>query len=63
MDDETRFWIVEQVADTKFTADIKPLFSKAKEITARTPTVLISDGAPNYNQAFKDEFATLESEE
>jgi putative transposase len=61
MDDETRFWIAQQVADTKFTADIKPLFRKAEEFTARTPTVLISDGAPNYSQAFKDEFATLKS--
>jgi transposase-like protein len=26
MDDETRFWIAQQVADTKFTANINPLF-------------------------------------
>jgi transposase-like protein len=30
MDDETRFWIAQQVADTKFTADIRPLFKKSK---------------------------------
>jgi transposase-like protein len=59
MDDETRFWIAQQVADTKFTADVKPLFRKAKEIAGKNPTVLISDGAPNYSQAFKDEFSTL----
>jgi putative transposase len=45
MDDETRFWIAQQVADTKFTADVKPLFRKAKEIASKNPTVLISDGA------------------
>ena len=26
MDDETRFWIAQQVSDTKNTADITPLF-------------------------------------
>ncbi len=58
MDDETRFWIAQQVADTKFTADIKPLFRKAKEITGKRPNALISDGARNYNEVFKDEFFT-----
>jgi transposase-like protein len=31
MDDETRFWIAQQVAETKYTADIKTLFRKAKK--------------------------------
>jgi transposase-like protein len=59
MDDETRYWIAQQVAGTKYTADIRPLFRKAKEIAGKRPTVLISDGAPNYKSAFMDEFATL----
>jgi putative transposase len=54
MDDETRFWIPQQVCATKYTADIKSLFRKAKQIAGKRPNVLISDGAPNYNQAFKD---------
>jgi transposase-like protein len=61
MDDETRFWIAQQVSGTKYTADIRPLFRKAKEVTGKRPNVLISDGAPNYIQAFKEEFATLKS--
>jgi hypothetical protein len=28
MDDETRYWIAKQVADTKYTSDISPLFRK-----------------------------------
>ena len=32
MDDETRFWISQQVADTKDTDDITPLFSKGKDV-------------------------------
>jgi len=30
MDDETRFWIAQQVAKTKNTTDITPLFKKGK---------------------------------
>jgi putative transposase len=58
MDDETRFWIAQQVADTKYTADVRPLFARAKEITGKRPNTLISDGAPNFHDAFKREFAT-----
>ena len=56
MDDETRFWIAQQVSGTKFIEDVRPLFKKANEIAGKRPNVLISDGASNYNQAFKDEF-------
>ena len=58
MDDETRFWIAQQVADTKNTADVTPLFNKGKEIVGSRPNVLISDGAPNFNEAFNREFYT-----
>ena len=58
MDDETRFWIAQQVCTTKFIADVKPLFKKAKEVAGKRPNALISDGAPNFNQAFRDEFFT-----
>jgi putative transposase len=59
MDDETRFWIAQQISDTKNTADIKPLFKHAKNLTGRRPNTLISDGAPNFNDAFKNEFFTI----
>ena len=58
MDDETRFWIAQQVADTKYTANINPLFREGKELTDKRPNTLISDGAPNFNDAFKKEFYT-----
>jgi putative transposase len=58
MDDETRFWIAQQVADTKYTANINPLFKQGKELTGKRPNTLISDGAPNFNNAFKKEFYT-----
>jgi transposase-like protein len=55
MDDKTRFWIAQQVAYTKNTADITPLFSKGKEVVGTRPNTLISDGAPNFHTAFNKE--------
>jgi hypothetical protein len=43
MDDETRFWIAQQVADSKNTSDIQPLFKEGKERAGKKPNVLISD--------------------
>jgi transposase-like protein len=60
MDDETRFWIAQQVADTKFTHDVRPMFQEAKEVAGKNPTVLISDGALNFHKAYNKEFRTLE---
>jgi len=54
MDYETRFWIAQQVADTKNTADITSLFSKGKEIAGSRPNTF-SDGAPNFHTAFNRE--------
>jgi transposase-like protein len=61
MDDETRFWIAQQVADTKYTADVQPLFREGKEIVGKRPAVIISDGAPNFHDAYKKEFYTLKN--
>jgi len=58
MDDETRFWIAQQVADTKNIADITPLFSKGKDIAGTRPNTLISDGASNFHTAFNRELYT-----
>src|SRR4051812_47153371 len=58
MDDETRFWIAQQVADTKNTTDITPLFNKGKEVAGTRPNTLISDGALNFHTAFNKELWT-----
>src|ERR671928_2256547 len=63
MDDETRFWIAQQVADSKNTSDIQPLFKEGKERAGKKPNVLISDGAPNFHIAYKKEFFTQESKD
>jgi len=61
MDDETRFWIAQQVADTKYTSNISPLFKKGKELIGKNPNTLITDGAPNFHEAFNKEFFTLKN--
>jgi putative transposase len=61
MDDETRFWIAQQVSDRKFVADITPMFNNAKELAGKRPNVLISDGAHNFHQAFNKVFYTRAS--
>ena len=48
MDDEIRFWIAQQVGDTKYTVDVNPLLKKGKEIARKRPNNLISDGAPTF---------------
>ncbi len=52
-DDQTRFWIAQQVSDSKYTADITPLFREGKRASSKTPTVVITDGAPNFNSAIR----------
>ena len=56
MDDETRFWISQQVADNKGTSDVRPMYQNAIEITGKKPAVLISDGATNFAEAYRKEF-------
>ena len=52
MDDETRYWIAQEVADTKDKHDAKSLFKEGKEIAGKRPETLITDGLPSYHDAF-----------
>jgi transposase-like protein len=56
MDDETRFWIAQEVADTKYKHNAQSLFHEGKELMGKTPNILITDGLPAYHDAFKREF-------
>ncbi len=58
MDDETRFWIAQEVADTKDTHDARHLFQMAKEKTGKRPHILITDGLHSYHDAWLREFRT-----
>jgi transposase-like protein len=56
MDDDTRFWLAMQVSPSKYTDDVRPLFQEAREIAGKKPDILISDGAPNFHEAYTKEY-------
>jgi len=56
MDDQTRFWIAQQVADHKGTSDVRQLFKEAKQYSGIIPETIISDGAHNFHTAYMREF-------
>jgi transposase-like protein len=62
MDDQTRFWIAQEVADTKFTADLRPLFQLAKAVAGKQPKTLASDGAANFHETYNQEFRVMKLE-
>ncbi len=59
MDDETRYWIAQEVADTKHEHDASSLFRMGKEVAGKKPDTLITDGLASYHQAYLKEFWTL----
>jgi transposase-like protein len=52
MDDETRFWIAQEVADTKRKHNANWLFYEAMRRTDKVPETLITDGLPSYHKAW-----------
>ncbi len=58
MDDETRFWIAQEVAETKFKHDARKLFQLAKKVTGKKPMTIITDGLRAYHDAYKKEYWT-----
>ncbi len=58
MDNQTRFWIAQEVADTKDTHDARHLFQMAKEKAGKNPQILIADGLRSYHDAWLKEFRT-----
>ena len=51
MDDETRFLIAQEVAETKEKHDARTLFFRAKRLMGKQPKTLITDGLPSYSVA------------
>jgi putative transposase len=56
MDDETRFWIAQEVAETKERHDARALFFRAKRLMGKEPKILITDGLPSYSVACEQAF-------
>ena len=51
MDDETRFMISQEVAESKDKHDARTLFSRGKYLMGKQPKTLITDGLPTYSAA------------
>jgi transposase-like protein len=58
MDDETRFWIAQEVAESKQKHDARQLFQLGKKLAGKQPKTLITDGAHNFHLAYMAEFWT-----
>jgi putative transposase len=53
MDDETRFWIAQEVAETKDKHDARKLFMQARRLMQKQPETFITDGLPTYSVTAK----------
>ena len=60
MDDETRFWIAQEVADTKLHHDARNLLRMSKELMRKKPLTFITDGLNSYSVAYDMEFYTTQ---
>jgi putative transposase len=58
MDDETRYWIAQEVAETKYKHDARRLFQLGQKVAGKKPRTLITDGLRAYHDAYKKEFWT-----
>lgn len=56
MDDETRYWIAQQVSQHKGIDDVAPMFKQAAQVAGKRPNLLISGGAQNFKCAFKQAY-------
>ena len=59
MDDETRFWIAQEVAESKYKHDARKVFQMGEKLMGKKPLTLITDGLPSYHDAYKKEWRTL----
>ena len=62
MDDETRFWIAQEVAESKYSHDARKLFQMGMKVTGKKPMTLITDGLPAYHDAYLKEYWTRKKE-
>ncbi|MDA4124267.1 MAG: DDE-type integrase/transposase/recombinase [Thaumarchaeota archaeon] len=57
MDDETRFWISQEVADTKKKQNTNQFFTQSMKAGGKVPVTFITDGLPSYHRAWIKNFA------
>jgi putative transposase len=56
MDDDTRYWLASDMADTKFQHNADKLLELTKKVIGKTPTQFITDGLPAYMKSSKKVF-------
>ena len=59
MDDQTRFWIAQEVAETKDKHDARNLLRMSKELMGKKPLTFITDGLHSYHTAYNQEFYSI----
>ena len=59
MDDETRFWIAQEVADTKEKHNARGLLAKSRAVAGKKPKWFITDGLGAYHQAWMKEYRNI----
>ena len=57
LDSETRFWLARMVSEHKGTDDVAPMFEKVKKVAGKIPAQFVSDGAANFAEAHKKQYA------
>ena len=58
MDDDTRYWLAGELADSKDKHDADNIFRMTKDHAGKNPTVLITDKLPAYQKAARKIFGT-----
>jgi transposase-like protein len=56
IDDQTRFWIAQEVAESKHKHDARKLFIQARRLMKKQPKEFIMDGLPTYSATAKRVF-------
>ena len=56
MDDDTRYWLASDLADTKFQHNADKLLELTKKAIGKNPTQFITDGLPAYRKSSKKVF-------
>jgi putative transposase len=56
MDDETRYWIAQEVGETKDKHDARKLFMQARRLMKKQPKIFITDGLPTYSATSRKVF-------
>lgn len=59
MDEETWYWIAQEVANSKHKHDAGKIFHEGGEITGKAPEALITDGQPAYQDAIIKSFTPI----